>query len=91
MLNEGNTILDFGCGSGRDTKYFLEKGYSHYYNGWIVGGVRSIGLFAGTEVREMLFQELRGICRHMTESGPVPRFCICKRRIVIGLSKCAMH
>ena len=20
-------ILDFGCGSGRDTKYFLEKGY----------------------------------------------------------------
>ena len=21
------TILDFGCGSGRDTKYFLEKGY----------------------------------------------------------------
>ena len=21
-------ILDFGCGSGRDTKYFLEKGYS---------------------------------------------------------------
>ncbi len=26
-LNPGTAILDFGCGSGRDTKYFLEKGY----------------------------------------------------------------
>ena len=26
-LNEGDSILDFGCGSGRDTKYFLSKGY----------------------------------------------------------------
>ena len=26
-LEKGAYILDFGCGSGRDTKYFLEKGY----------------------------------------------------------------
>lgn len=26
-LKEGAYILDFGCGSGRDSKYFLEKGY----------------------------------------------------------------
>ncbi len=26
-LPVGATILDFGCGSGRDTKYFLQKGY----------------------------------------------------------------
>ena len=26
-LPEDAYILDFGCGSGRDTKYFLEKGY----------------------------------------------------------------
>ena len=25
-LNVGDYILDFGCGSGRDTKYFLEAG-----------------------------------------------------------------
>lgn len=26
-LKAGSLILDFGCGSGRDTKYFLERGY----------------------------------------------------------------
>ena len=26
-LKDGASILDFGCGSGRDTRYFLEKGY----------------------------------------------------------------
>ena len=26
-LEKGACILDFSCGSGRDTKYFLENGY----------------------------------------------------------------
>lgn len=26
-LPQASTILDFGCGSGRDTKYFLEQGF----------------------------------------------------------------
>ena len=26
LLKEGAAILDFGCGSGRDTRYFLDKG-----------------------------------------------------------------
>ena len=27
LLDENASILDFGCGSGRDTRYFLDKGY----------------------------------------------------------------
>ncbi len=27
MLKEDMTILDFGCGSGRDARYFLQRGY----------------------------------------------------------------
>ena len=27
LLAEHASILDFGCGSGRDTKFFLQKGY----------------------------------------------------------------
>ncbi len=26
-LKDGAAILDFGCGSGRDSNYFLQKGY----------------------------------------------------------------
>lgn len=26
-LHSGAMILDFGCGSGRDTKYFISRGY----------------------------------------------------------------
>lgn len=26
-LKDGNNILDLGCGSGRDTEYFLKRGY----------------------------------------------------------------
>ena len=58
MIPVGSRILDFGCGSGRDTKYFLEKGY------WVEATDGSSELcklasvFAGIEVKEMLFQDL---------------------------------
>ncbi|MEA1883074.1 MAG: class I SAM-dependent methyltransferase [Thermotogota bacterium] len=29
-LNQGDSVLDIGCGSGRDSHYFLEKGYNVY-------------------------------------------------------------
>lgn len=58
ILPVGSRILDFGCGSGRDTKYFLEKGY------WVEATDGSSELcklasaFTGIEVKEMLFQDL---------------------------------
>lgn len=57
-LKPGASILDFGCGSGRDTKYFLEKGYSVD----AIDGSEELVKIArentGIEVKQMLFQEL---------------------------------
>ena len=52
------TILDFGCGSGRDSKYFLEKGYRVD----AVDGSEEICKitreYVKIEVKKMLFSEL---------------------------------
>lgn len=60
-IKRGASILDFGCGSGRDTKYFLERGY----HVTAVDGSEKLCKFAsdytGIEVKQMLFQELNDI------------------------------
>jgi len=57
-LDNGSYILDFGCGSGRDTRYFLEKGY-HVD---AIDGSKELcqlaGEFTGIEVKNMFFEEL---------------------------------
>ena len=58
MLPAGSRILDFGCGSGRDTKYFLEKGYQVAATDGSAELCRLAGSFTGIKVKEMLFQEL---------------------------------
>lgn len=58
MLPVGSRILDFGCGSGRDTKYFLEKGYQVAATDGSAELCRLAGSFTGIKVKEMLFQEL---------------------------------
>lgn len=30
LLSSGSKIMDFGCGAGRDTKYFVDKGFDVY-------------------------------------------------------------
>ena len=55
------SILDFGCGSGRDTKYFLEKGYQVASTDGSAELCRLAGSFTGIKVKEMLFQELNEI------------------------------
>ena len=57
-LQKGAHILDFGCGSGRDTKYFIEQGYKVEAVDGSQEMCRLAGAYAGVEVRHMLFQEL---------------------------------
>lgn len=58
LMQREASILDFGCGSGRDTKYFLEQGY-------LVDAIdgseelcRYASAYTGIPVKCMLFQEL---------------------------------
>lgn len=57
-LDPGAYILDFGCGAGRDTKYFLSQGYLVD----AMDGSEQLCQIAsdhtGIKVRQMLFQEL---------------------------------
>ncbi|MDO4649261.1 MAG: class I SAM-dependent methyltransferase [Eubacteriales bacterium] len=61
LLQEGASILDFGCGSGRDTRYFLDKGYQVTATDGSAELCRLASAFTGIEVKEMLFQELEDI------------------------------
>ena len=58
LLDENALILDFGCGSGRDTRYFMDKGYQVTATDGSAEICRLASIFAGIAVREMLFQEL---------------------------------
>ena len=58
LLPGSASILDFGCGSGRDTKYFLEKGYLVEATDGSSELCKLASAFTGIEVKEMLFQDL---------------------------------
>lgn len=57
-LEPGSRILDFGCGSGRDTKYFLSEGYETDAVDGSEELVKIASEYTGIQVRRMLFQEL---------------------------------
>lgn len=52
------SILDFGCGSGRDTKYFLEQGYQVTATDGSIELCKAATQYTGIPVKHMLFQEL---------------------------------
>lgn len=58
FLSEGSKILDFGCGAGRDTKYFLSRGYDVEAIDGSEELCKIASEFAGIEVRNMMFEEL---------------------------------
>ena len=57
-LPEGALILDFGCGSGRDTRYFLGKGFRVEAADGSDELCRLASVYTGIPVKQMLFQEL---------------------------------
>jgi SAM-dependent methyltransferase len=57
-LPEHPFILDFGCGSGRDTKYFLEHGCRVTAIDGSEELCRIAGEFTGIRVKHMYFQDL---------------------------------
>ena len=57
-LNPDAYILDFGCGAGRDTKYFLSRGYQIDAIDGSEQLCRIASEYTGIKVRQMLFQEL---------------------------------
>ncbi len=64
FLKTGARVLDFGCGAGRDTKFFLEKGF-------VVeacdGSEELCGLASentGISVKQMLFSELNAVDKY---------------------------
>ncbi len=63
-LPAGACILDFGCGSGRDTKYFLEKGYQVDATDGSEELCKMAGAYTGISVRQMLFEELDEIKKY---------------------------
>lgn len=63
-LSQGAHILDFGCGSGRDTKAFLEKGYRVEAIDGSREMCRLASEYTGIAVKNMLFQEFTEVSRY---------------------------
>lgn len=58
LLPNNAHILDFGCGSGRDTKYFLDRGYQVDAMDGSMELCKAASEYTGIRVKQMLFQKL---------------------------------
>lgn len=63
-LPTSSIILDFGCGSGRDTKYFLEHGYLVEAIDGSEELCKVASAYAGITVKKQLFTELSEIQKY---------------------------
>ena len=63
-LEPGARILDFGCGSGRDTRYFRNRGFQVEAVDGSAEFVRIASEYTGINVRRMLFQDLDEVERY---------------------------
>lgn len=63
-LKKDSYILDFGCGSGRDTKHFLEKGFQVDAIDGSMELCKLASKYTGIQVKQMYFQELSEINKY---------------------------
>ncbi|MDO5292894.1 MAG: class I SAM-dependent methyltransferase [bacterium] len=64
FLPEHALILDYGCGAGRDSKRFQEKGYLVEAMDGSLEMCKTTEAFANVKVKHMLFQELKEVSRY---------------------------
>ena len=57
-LKSDAKILDFGCGAGRDAKYFLEHGYDVDASDGSIEMVKAASKLTGLDVKLLLFEDL---------------------------------
>lgn len=60
-LIPGAEILDFGCGSGRDTKVFLQEGFKVIATDGSARLCKLASSYTGIKVKELLFEELNDV------------------------------
>jgi SAM-dependent methyltransferase len=77
-LHVGDYILDFGCGSGRDTKYFLAHGMSVDAIDGSEQLCRIAGEYTGIKVKNVYFQDLDEL-ENIMEFGRAHPFCISQK------------
>ena len=75
LLPERGYILDFGCGSGRDTKYFLEQGFYVDATDGSEEMCHIASNYTGIQVRRLLFEELDEN-KNMMAYGPARQYFI---------------
>ena len=61
LLAPGDRILDFGCGSGRDTKAFLDAGFNVTATDGSLEMCEYAEMLTGISVRNELFQDLADV------------------------------
>ena len=64
MLPKSACILDFGCGSGRDSKFFLEKGYEVKAIDGSSSLCKLASEYIGQDVECMRFDELSDVSKY---------------------------
>ena len=63
-IPKGSLILDFGCGSGRDTKYFLEHGFQVEAIDGSEELCKAASKYIGITVKNQLFTDLSEVQKY---------------------------